>query len=486
VRFEYELIPELPRLAWAARVRRNETAVRVLHGPWVETRPECFFEGAWDGLFAAGRFDLAETFAGSGGRIADDGVIFAGPSHTFDRLFAIRTGEELHIANSLALVLAMSGELLDPAHRHYYLDFLDFNRDGVRHKQKRVRLAGPRFLELHDCCNLAVQPDLAVSRAEKPLSPPPRGYRDYVAFLTRTLEAVLANARDDGRKQTYRPLTMLSQGYDSVAVSALAARAGCVEAVSFLKSNSVRGYEDDSGREIAPYLGLQLTEYERMDYQDLPEKRDEEFYIEPGGSDIHLVLMERELTGSILLSGRFGERLWQLERWRRWGLPGDTGNPDFQLPTGFKVGGCGLGEFRLRTGFLNFPLACAGAQHAPAIRAITESKEMRPWSVGGSYDRPIARRITEEAGVPRRLFGQRKKGGPRTSKGKRRTWMARMIYSAWEQAYWPPFRLLTLRLTGNVLNPEWRRGSFGVQERVERMAERYRTAIGHAAPHLTR
>jgi hypothetical protein len=30
---------------------------------------------------------------------------------------------------------------------------------------------------------------------------------------------------------------------------------------------------------------------------------------------------------------------------------------------------------------------------------------MRPWRVGGAYDRPIARRILEEAGIPRGTFG---------------------------------------------------------------------------------
>ena len=36
---------------------------------------------------------------------------------------------------------------------------------------------------------------------------------------------------------------------------------------------------------------------------------------------------------------------------------------------------------------------------------------MLPWKLGtGSYDRPIARRIAEEAGVPRAAFGQHKLG----------------------------------------------------------------------------
>ena len=37
------------------------------------------------------------------------------------------------------------------------------------------------------------------------------------------------------------------------------------------------------------------------------------------------------------------------------------------------------------------------------------SDDMAPYRVGGRYDRPIARRMVEEAGVPREAFGQRKR-----------------------------------------------------------------------------
>jgi hypothetical protein len=43
------------------------------------------------------------------------------------------------------------------------------------------------------------------------------------------------------------------------------------------------------------------------------------------------------------------------------------------------------------------------------ITAISLSPEMQPWSVASDYDRPIPRRIVEAAGVPRPLFGQRKR-----------------------------------------------------------------------------
>src|SRR5256885_14647812 len=38
----------------------------------------------------------------------------------------------------------------------------------------------------------------------------------------------------------------------------------------------------------------------------------------------------------------------------------------------------------------------------------------RSWRRGGTYDRPIPRRILEEAGIPPRLFGGRKKAIVRT------------------------------------------------------------------------
>jgi hypothetical protein len=481
MRLEFELIPNLPCLAWAARLRREERAIRILHGPWVETREDCFFEGAWDGPLEGCRFDQALTFAGSGGRLAADAIVFASPSHIYERLYCTRAGDELFVSNSLAFLLALSGERLDPKYPHYYLNFLDYNRIGIRVKEKRLRLAGPKFVELHDCCNLAVQPDLTTSRLEKPLGPPPRDYDDYVTFLWRTAEQVFANACDRGRRWAYRPVTSLSQGYDTTAVSALAAKAGCREAVTFRRSNGKSGYVDDSGSQIAQYLGLRVTEYERTDYDRLPQRREHEFYIDPDGVDRSLVVMEKQLIGSIFLTGRFGEGLWARERWRRWGLPGDSGNPLFEVPARQKIGGCAIGEFRLRAGFIDFPLICSGALHALAIRAITESEAMNPWSVGGSYDRPIARRIAEEAGVPRPLFGQTKKGGPRVRGPERRSWIGRTIYSWWRKTYWPPLRMLILRVTGNRLNPAWRRGSFAVQRGVERTIQDYLAAISEAA-----
>jgi hypothetical protein len=473
MKVEFRLIKDLPRLAWAVHLRRKPWSMEVLHGPWVEVRPDCFFEGAWDGPFEPCLFDQAWTLAGSGGRVTRDGVVFATPNHTLERLQSFQAGDELFISNSLAFLLALSGRQLDPDYPHYFVDFRDFYRVGISVTKKQLRLLGPQVVELHDCCNLVVTPDLTITRLEKPLPPPPREYRDYLSFLERTLAAVAVNANDPLRAWKYRMVTMLSQGYDTTAISALASRAGCREAVTYRKSASKQGYVDDAGTAIGELLGLSVTEYERWDYEKLPENRDDEFYIDPRGGDASLVVMENQLVGSLLLSGRDGFK-WGPTVGHRRGFPEERGLPFLQRPNRKIMGGAALGEFRLKTGFLHFPLSYSGRMHAPILQAISVSEAMKPWSIGGAYDRPIARRIAEEAGIPRHLFGQGKKGGPGRTVAVARSRRRRMLDLLEDLNLWAPTRALTTRLLRSRFG--WHH-SFFVQRGVDRVKERYRAAI---------
>src|SRR5204863_917377 len=76
----------------------------------------------------------------------------------------------------------------------------------------------------------------------------------------------------------------------------------------------------------------------------------------------------------------------------------------------FDVSGHGLAEVRLRVGLIQLPVPYIGAQQRADIYRITNSSQMDPWRVNPRYDRPIPRRIAEERGVPRELFGQVKMG----------------------------------------------------------------------------
>lgn len=68
----------------------------------------------------------------------------------------------------------------------------------------------------------------------------------------------------------------------------------------------------------------------------------------------------------------------------------------------------GFCEYRLREGVVHLPVPFFGARRAAELLELSHSSEMSPWVLGGAYDRPIPRRIAEEAGVPREAFGQRK------------------------------------------------------------------------------
>jgi hypothetical protein len=171
---------------------------------------------------------------------------------------------------------------------------------------------------------------------------------------------------------------------------------------------------EDDGLAIAEVLGLACTEYDKFAYKSHPGAPEAEFCAAGyAGSQVPLATMEEQLRGSVLCTGHGGDRVW-CERSSNTPVAG----PRLSLPDAPTLSGASFNEFRLRVGFLHFPVPYIGMIHNAAIRAIARSHEMEAWSIGGDYDRPIQRRLVEEAGVPRRLFGQSKRasGNARISK----------------------------------------------------------------------
>jgi hypothetical protein len=234
-------------------------------------------------------------------------------------------------------------------------------------------------------------------------------------MLLSTTAAVAANALSPGRKQTYRMVAACSSGYDSTATAALASRAGCREGVTYARSGSViSGHpifgsveviDDDSGADSLRALGMSVAEYCREDLVKLDGHPRAEFYVSPASiTDANTRVMEDTVRNSLFISGRHGERYWGPTR--------RCARKNLAEIDDCLLSGHSLAEFRLRVGFVHFPPCYVGAIHAPAIYRITHSSEMKPWKLGaGYYDRPIARRIAEEAGVPREYFGHKKFGG---------------------------------------------------------------------------
>ena len=72
------------------------------------------------------------------------------------------------------------------------------------------------------------------------------------------------------------------------------------------------------------------------------------------------------------------------------------------------MSGFNLSEVCLDAGFINMSIPFMFATSARDIVTLSNDAQMADWQVGGTYDRPIPRRIAESHGVPRELFGQKK------------------------------------------------------------------------------
>jgi hypothetical protein len=402
--FLYRQIDSLPRLSWCAEIRAGSGQVVVHHGNWVETRSDRFFEGAWNGAFDKGDFDQAETLAGSGALLRDNQLIFSPPTDMFMWLASLRAGNRLLVSNSLVFLLARAGDKPAASYPYYFFDVMHRRRWGLRHKPVLMPTHNGNVIDLHPWNNIKVHPDLSIETLGRPLARDFQTYEEYRELLTTTVRDVIANAAHPGRVYSFRPVAAISQGYDSPAAAVAMAAAGCREALTFALQPASPGGVTDNGEEIARCLGMRPQVYRRADYDELNDLTDAEFCATAtSGTGAPLVLAEQQLRGAILSSGRPGGRVW--------GLDELYNLPDLMIPPTKTSNSTSVIEFRLRVGYLHLAVPYIGAVHRASIQRISESRCMQPWSIKGAYNRPIPRRMVEEAGVPRQAFGQQKVAG---------------------------------------------------------------------------
>jgi hypothetical protein len=106
--------------------------------------------------------------------------------------------------------------------------------------------------------------------------------------------------------------------------------------------------------------------------------------------------------GVALVTGFYGDSIWNPE-WSKLG-------PDVVRKDASGLGFC---EYRLHAGFVNCAPAFWAARQVADVVGISRSDEMSRWVLGAGYDRPVPRRIAEEAGVPRGAFGHTKRAVPK-------------------------------------------------------------------------
>lgn len=395
--FDYRLTAGISKLSWCAVISPNQ-AVRVYHGSAIETFEKGFIEGAWDGKFEALDFDTADFLIGSGALINEaDELIFSAPSHTLERLYTYGNTEQLYISNSLPLLLKLSNNQLLPDYLYYERD-LSTILYGLKNYTQQIPLCHDREFSMYYYCNLKIT-QLDIILLPKQSIMPFSNFFDYQTRLVETLQKIKDNATSPFRQSTFGLITTISSGYDAACCAATVKKIGCDTAVTF---NAPESYATDSGEAIAKQLGYtQVITKNAFDYLTNEDILEAEF-VSSGelGTGIVFTAFEEEFKDNIIVLGERGDYIWGKY---------ETSNNDFRFEKNIFPATSTI-EHRLRIGYMILPLPLYGAAQWKSIRHITLSQEMAPYTIGGYYCRPIARKILEDAGIPRDSFGVKKKG----------------------------------------------------------------------------
>ena len=381
-------------------MHRESDAVWVFHGTSVETHSRGFVEGAWDGSFSSLDFTAATIVAGTGGSLERDRIRFSTSTDHLGPLFSIIKGGSSYVSNSPAFVMLMAGEAPDDIYPFYAYDLLGIFRQGLDCPNGRLRLRSSNSLGVHFSTIITIGARGSIQFDSHRLCEPPRDFQSYKELLFEGTRKVFENGADPARKRRYAPLASLSKGYDSTAAAVLARSAGCMEAFSYADPHSPNPKHDSGASNARFFLKMACKVYSRWQYLDLDRCAEAEFGYGATNSMAPMAALEGQLPDRILVLGEYGDSIWDLKAAR---LSGQLRRPWIRHTQGLSPI-----EFRLRVGYHAFAPACIAARHNQVIHALSNSEAMRPWSVGGNYDRPLPRRIAEEAGLPRDRFGTRK------------------------------------------------------------------------------
>jgi hypothetical protein len=414
--FSIDVSPTLPALAWVCEVHDTEYLFTI--GRDVEYGDDFLVEGVWDGNFSEINFDRSEFVFGSGARYQNGRVMFVPPKNCAESLFVLcdESNGAVYVSNSMCAVIERAG-LDDSGSLARLEDQIEARlKDGIARgidlydplllKSGSVMLYQMYFYNFSLSDNGDVK--LFYQRPHRYF----RTYTQYRDFLINKTHELFENGSDPSRHFTLKPITSISRGYDSPAVSVIGKEAGCKEAVTI---DVHIMDENDNGTEIGNALSIDTTSFPHVLssfgsdasnvgelYVDTPSSIKNiayEFLATTGaGDDITFAPFKDAFHHRIFISGVYGDFVWGKNTKVTPGLPKHD------------VFGKGITEFRLNNSYTHIPLPCLGTRFASPLAKISRSREMTEFSIGGDYDRPIPRRITEEAGVPREAFGMTKRG----------------------------------------------------------------------------
>lgn len=391
INIEFKHIASWPKLAWVAKFcPQNEDCI-VHHGPMVEVSDDWLIEGVWDGEFEAGDFDKTDLVFGSGLRTRGDELVFVSSASGCDRLWYVELSPYIYVSNTLPGLLKLTGLSLKDNYRGYTDDIMTVQRRGIYSYTTEIPSSGPGLKVIY-YKNLHLSASSISEKNKIDKTPAFNSFGDYELFLQESAKNIGGNATSESREFKVDMLVGVSSGYDSVATAVISRYSGCNKAATIKNSSSYwRG--SDSGESIAQTLGMkcQVVRQDKKKY-----KHEIATWATTGhGAGRNLTLFDYPKPLTLFFSGKYGDVIW------------DRFHQELSEPKG-DVNAM-MCEFRLIEGYFVTVVPWWGIQKGDEIQKINLRDEMKPWTLGTKYDRPIARRLAEEAGIKRGTFAKRKK-----------------------------------------------------------------------------
>ena len=404
MKFIYEINKKVPKGSWCATLTKGNEECKIEAGEGIEFNNDFFVYGVWDDDFSLGNFNKTNFSCCTGGSVKNckwGGVEFSTPSHMLESLYGIKKDNTFFISNSIPMILKRSGLSLDPNYMNYQRDLCS-SMFGMKNQITSSPLKNGYFINYFRNCNIEIDINLNFVKRNHILQFEFNNYEDYLQCLKKTLSKIQKNATDDKRKIKFNMITTISKGYDAAASSALAREIDCKRTLSF---NQPIKYEQDCGLEIARNLGYSEIFIVNGDKYLIDNNLEEIDSFVNGSLNPNLFsAFKDEFENSLIFKGNRGDSLWERNH------ENINNNLDFTNGNTLSTNDHTEIEFALKINSVFIPVPLITGNNWESLNKISDSEEMKKWSVSSSYDRPIPRRILEEKGIKRNAFGFKKMG----------------------------------------------------------------------------
>lgn len=396
---EARLNKKLPGMAWFVELRNDGSPKSFEHGKSVVLTDEFAFEGTFNGDISGHGIANSNVSLGSGFVQEEEGALFITPSHTLEGLFFVKNRQKKFVTNSNVIAY----HLAEITASHLAVKIGWRIKYGIGQVPQQIEKTKDAEIEKISFFNFRITANGLVL-IEKAKDPTFSNFTQYFDYLVETGKKLQSNLRELS-DLNWTLISTVSTGFDSVACLALAKTIGCERAVTLQNG---RGNVNDNGAPIAQSIGIECTEYIRpfseqasnsriaLTYDDLSDCAE---FVAAGtlAEDVCYLPFEASIANTILLTGFQADKLW-----------GRKFTPSSSLERG-DISGSSMGEFRLRVGFVHWPVPYIGCRSNKDLLKITSSDELAEYRDESNYNKPIAIKMAESVGIPRELYGLRKK-----------------------------------------------------------------------------